>query len=251
VLAAVNHAVPLGLLAQYKPRSRELILRDSNRDGTWRLTMRVGSRTARLNGHRVVLPVAPRFVSQSAAGVLGEYAEGPFLPIGWVARLRGYRTGGEFSRDSSGWQFTLTAPDSYVPTLAFRDQRVVEPARRSVDGLDLRADLAFGQTSVAEVSMDSVLVTVTVTNHLGRDYTASDNFLFVEMADGSVLAGDQVTGSASARDLKVRVAPGASAPVKAAWLVRADNHVPIRRIVYSDGVRLVSWTVAGDTRRGQ
>lgn len=251
VLAAVNHAVPLGLQSEWKPRTGEIILRHSNRDGNWRLVMRVGSRTARLNGYRVAVPIAPRFVPRSAAGELGEYAEGPLIPLGWVARLRGYRTGGEFSRESSGWQFILSAPDSYTPTIAFRDQRVIEPARRSVDGLDLRADLSFGQTSVADVPMDNVLVTVTVTNHRVREYVGSDNFLFVEMADGSVLAGDQETGSYSARALRVSMPAGASGTVKAAWLVRADRHVPIRRIIYSDGVRTVTWTVAGGTRDPQ
>ena len=244
VLAPITIVVPMGMRPRVEPQSGKATLTAPG----WVFRCRAGSRTAALNGHAIELRVAPRFIQRDLTRV-GVSVRGPvqthmlLVPVLTLAKLRGYRLEYHAKEGDLGPTYILTGPDYYIPLKDITRQEITASLAQRQADVEASCALQFGRHDGGPV----LHVSVSIANRGKTTYHASDEFLFVEMGDGSVLAIDQISGSLTARTLDVPVARGSTGSVRGGpWLFRATYDVPIRNVVYADGLRMFVWHVASE-----
>jgi hypothetical protein len=170
----------------------------------------------------------------------------PYVPVLTIARSRGYEVRRVAAVKESGGEprIDLLAPRYFAPLPDFADQHMVSPARQESGGIVVEGSAGIGRYGPPGYAYEvyTVGAGVRITNHTNAPYVGSDEYLFLEMADGSVLTGRQAHTSRSARSLSVVIQPGATGTVGGGpWFFRVGYGTPIRRILYMDGVHHFEW----------
>ncbi len=240
-LVSLECLVLMGLDPRFEPQTGVITLKVPE----WWFRCRLGSKKAIVNGKVITLPVVPRLKKVKVSPET-EPVSKPFVPVVAIAKMRGYQVEFIPQYGDMGPAFILTSPDSYLPPKDFIKQRIASPAVRRSGELEAEAGLSIrqGYPTGSKEAAYYVGAGVTITNKGKKTYVASDEFLFLEMWDGTVRRGDQGSESYTAREHQILITPGKSGSVAGGtWLFPVDTWVPIKRILYIDGCHRFEWQV--------